>query len=439
MLELLSYGVLPLWLKTAGVNQVGANAVTVLNWQAGLPGVVWDAESDPDQDQATVALIEGYLKRLSAKGLLLQAPQGIWLQSGVGVLASHAGTTPIPAASLTKMATSLAALQVWGESHQFITTVRTNGAIENGVLQGDLIIEGGGDPFFVWEEGIGLGVSLNQLGIQRVTGRLIITGPFLFNYDTDPIVAGQSLQLALNAESWPFGVDRLYFRMAPGTPKPKVTLAGGVATQKTLPPSRILIRHQSLTVMEILKQMNIYSDNDLSELIAEQLGGVQLVESLARQATGMPAREIQLINGSGLGTENQISPRAATALLMAIQRELQTTGLTIADLLPVAGRDRGTLADRKLPKAVVAKTGTLNSVIALAGVIPTQKQGLVWFSLINRGTDWDGLREQQDLLLQEIVTTWGAVPGTPAAIQPHISDRPRLGATQRNIIITDQD
>lgn len=435
MLELFSYGVLPFWLKTTGVNQVGANAVTVLNWQAGLPGVVVSPESDQGSDPVTATTIQAYLKRLSAKGLLIQAPQGIWIQSGVGVLGSHAGTTPIPAASLTKIATSLAALKTWGESHQFVTGVRTNGVIENGTLKGDLIIQGAGDPFFVWEEAIGLGVTLNQLGIKHVTGRLIITGPFSMNYETDPLVAGQSLQSALDPASWPLGVEQLYFRMAPGTPKPVVTFGRGVASQQSVPPSRLLIQHHSLPLVEILKQMNIYSDNDLAELIAEQLGGAKIVQSLAQAATGMPSAEIQLINGSGLGTENQISPRAVSALLMALQRELQSTQLTVADLFPVSTRDGGTLEYRQLPQGVVAKTGTLNDVIALAGVVPTQKQGLVWFTLINRGTDWEGLREQQDLFLQEIVRQWGAVPVMPPAIQPHITNRPRLGISARNMII----
>ncbi|XGB40382.1 MAG: D-alanyl-D-alanine carboxypeptidase [Cyanobacteria bacterium LVE1205-1] len=90
----------------------------------------------------------------------------------------HQGTKPLPVASLTKVATTLAALETWGPNHQFVTTVRSNGTIRNGVLTGDLIIQGGGDSLFTWEDGIALGNGLQQLGIQTVKGKLVITEQF---------------------------------------------------------------------------------------------------------------------------------------------------------------------------------------------------------------------------------------------------------------------
>ena len=43
-----------------------------------------------------------------------------------------------------------------------------------------------------------------------------------------------------------------------------------------------------------------------------------------------------------------------------------------------------------MPTATVMKTGTLNDVSALAGVMPTRDRGLVWFAIINRGTNVSG-------------------------------------------------
>ncbi|HAG82127.1 MAG TPA: D-alanyl-D-alanine carboxypeptidase, partial [Cyanobacteria bacterium UBA12227] len=60
--------------------------------------------------------------------------------------------------------------------------------------------------------------------------------------------------------------------------------------------------------------------------------------------------EIQLINTSGLGVENRISPHAATAMLMAVERFLEPYQLNIADVFPLAGYDHhGTMRTRKLP------------------------------------------------------------------------------------------
>ena len=431
MWELLGSGVVSLWLETAGVELPGRNAVTVLKWQAGLPELIVPNTSE----QALTLTAEEYLAGLRAKGLLSLPTQGLWMQSEFASLVSVAGTTPMPGASLTKIATSLASLDIYGPTHQFETLISATGPIENGVLRGDLVVSGGGDPFFVWEEAIALGVALNQLGLKQVTGNLIITGDFWMNYQLNPYVAGELLREGLNSASWSSGVQNLYYRMPPGTPKPQVAIAGFVISQKSVAKTKPLIRHQSLPLIYILKQMNVESDNDLAEILAKLVGGAKKVQQIAAWSAGVPQAEIQLINGSGLGEENQVSPRAASAMLRAIQRYLQTAKWNIADLFPVSGRDKGTLEERNIPKGAVVKTGTLNDTIALSGVLPTKEHGLVWFTLINRGTNWDRLREEQDVFLQQIIKQLGAAP-LPPSLTYHINgNRLGLGAKERNEVV----
>ena len=119
---------------------------------------------------------------------------GVWLQSEAGMLAHHQGTVPLPAASLTKVATTLAALRAWGPTYQFVTLVDATGPIQDGVLRGDLIVQGGGDPFFVTEDALALRQSLQELGLRRVTGKLIISGNFFMNFTTNPTVSGKLLK-----------------------------------------------------------------------------------------------------------------------------------------------------------------------------------------------------------------------------------------------------
>ncbi|MGK7920247.1 MAG: D-alanyl-D-alanine carboxypeptidase, partial [Trichodesmium sp.] len=120
----------------------------------------------PDNSESIAsAEIKTYLNRLASQGFSEQN-QGIWIQSNDTLLANHQGTIPLPAASITKVATSLVALETFKPDHQFITLIGTTGTIENGVLNGDLIIQGGEDPFFVWEEAIAIGNLLNKIGIQ---------------------------------------------------------------------------------------------------------------------------------------------------------------------------------------------------------------------------------------------------------------------------------
>lgn len=433
MLQLFGSGLISLWLDMAGVHAKPLNVLEVLALQSS-PGLVLA----PDPNPAGTNTVQQYLKGLETLGLV--TAQGVWIQSGPVLVANNQGTVPLPAASLTKIATSLAALKTWGPDHQFETLISATGAIKNGVLQGDLIIQGSGDPFFVWEEAIALSKSLNQMGIKRVTGNLVLSGNFAMNYQSNPIQAGQVLLQGLDSQLWSSAAAVQYLKNFPqGTPRPQVVISGSVQVATLPVPKQILLlRHHSLPLSQILKEMNIYSNNEMAEMLATTLGGAQFVQSSAAHAAGVPQSEIQLVNGSGLGVKNRISPRAACAMLMAIQQELLPHQLDVADLFPMAGREhRGTMATRHIPNATVVKTGTLNDVSALAGVMPTRDRGLVWFAIINRGSDVEGFRAQQDRLLQRLLQQWRVAPVLPAALTSHqASDTTsQLGAADRNEIV----
>ncbi len=442
MLDLFSSGIISVWLHMAGVSSAGANAASVLAWEGGIPGlgVAMDlanggvSVANPDLPASTA--VQEFLKDLKRKGLT-EGNQGVWVQAGMLPLVSQQGTTLMPGASLTKIATSLASLETWGADYQFETRFRGTGPIRNGVLQGDLVVSGGGDPLFVWEEAIAVGNALNALGIRRVAGNLIVTGNFRMNQQSDPVTAGELLREALNGRSWSRDVQSIYSKMPPGTKRPQVVVVGSTVPQQQFVGSgRLLMARRSLPLVEILKQMNVHSDNQMAQMLADNLGGAKIVQQQATWAAGVPAAELQLVNGSGLGVENQMSPRAACAMMQAIGRYLQTTSLTVADLFPVSGRDAGTLEHRHIPPYAVVKTGTLDSVIALAGAIPTRDRGLVWFAIINRGTDWDSLRAQQDVFLQKLVGRWGTASTLPKVITPHIDgSKPALGAANRSDIL----
>lgn len=437
MLELLGSGLVSLWLEMAGVQIKPAQALQTLASQTS-PGLVLA----PDPNPSGATSVEEYLQALIKSKLVtenLTESQGIWLQSGPILMANHQGTTPLPAASLTKIATSLVALKNWGPNHQFETLVSTTGPIVNGVLQGDLVITGGGDPLFVWEEAIALGNTLNQMGIKEVKGNLLVTDNFAMNFEPNPMLAGQMLKQALNHTTWTRPANYSYAIMRRGTAKPQVVIAGGVKlVSQPNPQQTLLLRRRSLTLQQLIKEMNIFSNNFMSEMLVESLGGAAIMQSQAAKLAGVPETEIQLINGSGLGVDNRISPRAACAMLMAIQREATAHNINVADLFPTSGFDRrGTIQSRNMPYATVMKTGTLREVSALAGVIPTRDRGLVWFAIINRGPQIPGFRASQDRLLQSLVKQLEVSPDIPPAITPQSPKyfAPEFGAASRNEIL----
>lgn len=372
------------------------------------------APTTPDPN--TTKIVQQYLAKLAAQGYP-QSAQGIWIQTGNQLLANHQGTTPLSAASLTKVATSLAALQTYGVEHRFQTMIGTNGTIENGIVKGDLIVQGGDDPFFVWEEAITLGNALSQQGIKQVTGDLIITGRFFMNFETDLGKAGTLLKQGLNAKTWSNEAIAQYETLPAGTPKPQIAIAGSVKVSANPPNFTTIARHQSLPLPELLKKMNRFSNNAMAEIVASSIGGAKVVSLKAAQTAGVPQNEVILVNGSGLAVENRISPRAVCSMFLAIEQLLKPSKMTIGDIFAIVGTDEGILDGRKLPTGLVTKSGSLNEVSALAGVLPTSKNGLVWFVIMNGGgANLEGFRSGQEALLNSFANQWGRVSTAPVEL-----------------------
>jgi D-alanyl-D-alanine carboxypeptidase/D-alanyl-D-alanine-endopeptidase (penicillin-binding protein 4) len=402
----------------------------VANWRS-----PWMVGLTPDL--AIDQLLADYLAGLERQGWKIPQ-QGIWIQAQDSAVAQHQGQIPMPAASLTKLATTLAALKSWPLDHRFDTLVGLQGTLNQGVLEGNLVIQGSGDPLFVWEEGIVLANHLQSLGIQRVTGDLIIVGPFTMNFSEDPKASAAQLQQVMHSNTWNRAIRAAYGNLEANTTLPRLTLEGRV---RRLPANALpaevtwLVRHQSLPLVAILKAMNIYSNNVMSEQVAALVGGSRVVTETASAMADLPPGELSLVNGSGLGMDNTMSARAAVAMTVALQREMEGQGYSVADVLPVAGEDVGTLIDRRLPTTATVKTGTLDEVSALAGMVPTAEKGPVWFAIINRGWDISSLRVQQDQLIQAIQAHWGTAT-VPATLSTQVRMQTgdyRYGDPRRNV------
>ncbi len=77
-------------------------------------------------------------------------------------------------ASVMKLVTTYAALELLKPNFQWKTEVYRSAIMENGVLQGNLIIKGYGDPSFKEEDFRRLLLSLRQMGLKEIQGDLII-------------------------------------------------------------------------------------------------------------------------------------------------------------------------------------------------------------------------------------------------------------------------
>ena len=95
------------------------------------------------------------------------------LASGRELAALHPDVALIPA-STTKLATAIVALDVLGSEYRYRTELRARGAVRGGVLEGDLILKGGGDSELDVADLLELAVHLSTSGIHRVDGRFLI-------------------------------------------------------------------------------------------------------------------------------------------------------------------------------------------------------------------------------------------------------------------------
>ena len=424
MLKFISIPLLGLFLQLFSVEPEKLEPVPLLSWnKADIFNLV--TQEDPTVEK----IVQDYLRKLERQGLD-KAP-GVWIQSDWIDLADNRATTPMSAASLTKIATTLAALEKLPWDYRFVTELYTTGEIKNGILQGDLIIKGGGDPLFVWEEAIILGNSLNQLGIRKITGNLVITGDFAMNFNHNSLQAGNLLKQALNSNLWSAAIEKQYQKLLPNTPRSQVIINGTVLLKDSLANNAdLILRHQSPTLTYILKQMNIYSNNHIAQMVANYIGGTQFVRETVTKLANISQTEIQLVNGSGLSVDNRISPRAVCSIYLALQGKLESTPLNIADLFPVAGIDqKGTIKERDIPDGVAIKTGTLAQVSALAGVIPTADRGPICFAIINQGGSIERFRSEQDELVQHLAQHWQL---NPAVTKPKNSLSETLGDPLRN-------
>ena len=144
-------------------------------------------------------------------------------------------------------------------------------------------------------------------------------------------------------------------------------------------------------------------------MIGSMVGGPPAVERFLKNDVGLQDEECRIVTSSGLGS-NQISPRATVQILRKLTVYLQKYGLGLERMLPVAGIDDGTL-ERRFTDAyrgsVVAKTGTLSGVSALAGIAYTRSRGPLFFVIYNRGGSSSRFRIAQDETIKKLITLYG--------------------------------
>ena len=119
-------------------------------WQAELRNVITEAKTSPGLRGAAVGLC-------------------VLNSQGEVIFDEQAHTAFIPASAL-KTVTTATALELLGPDFRFITECLAASPIQNGLLEGDLVLVGGGDPMLDLAALEQIAVKLHAAGLRRITG-----------------------------------------------------------------------------------------------------------------------------------------------------------------------------------------------------------------------------------------------------------------------------
>jgi len=100
-------------------------------------------------------------------------------------LVSYNSEVPRNPASTMKVLTTYAALELLGPAYTWRTRAYAAGPVRDLALEGNLILEGGGDPFMTADRWWGFVNGLRQVGIERVTGDVVIDNSYFAHQGDD--------------------------------------------------------------------------------------------------------------------------------------------------------------------------------------------------------------------------------------------------------------
>ncbi|MBN2160878.1 MAG: D-alanyl-D-alanine carboxypeptidase/D-alanyl-D-alanine-endopeptidase [Spirochaetes bacterium] len=108
------------------------------------------------------------------------------------IVRAHNRSRAFIPASTTKVLSALTALDVLGPDYRFSTSLSKKGSIDDGVLDGDLYLSGGGDPLLTVSDLMDLADALKNEGVTSVSGS--------FRYDESDLVGAPCIDAGMETD-----------------------------------------------------------------------------------------------------------------------------------------------------------------------------------------------------------------------------------------------
>jgi D-alanyl-D-alanine carboxypeptidase/D-alanyl-D-alanine-endopeptidase (penicillin-binding protein 4) len=396
-----------------------------------------------------VAPIADAALRAQLDEVVAASPEATCLTVSVGgrIIYAHNPDRALVPASTEKLVTAVAALAVLGRDTHFTTRVVAAAEPQDGVVDGDLVLVGGGDPLLATKPYVEhfrnqpqIRTSMEELadrvvaaGVRQVTGR-VLGDESHFDSDRYPDTwparyaeqsqVGPLTALSVNDafSAWPEQQTREgTVESTPSADPPTyaadqltallrargVTVAGAPGAGQAPADAAEIATIDSPPMTKVVDQLVTESDNQTAELLVKEMGRKESGQPTTAAGVAAVTREMEELglarpgtraaDGSGLDETNAASCR----LLMNILDQGGPEGL-VAHGLAIAGKT-GTLADRFLDsparERLHAKTGTLNTVTALTGFVRATQGPVLTFAYIANGeyVNPDLLHLQEDM------------------------------------------
>lgn len=321
------------------------------------------------------------------------------------VLFSHNEDKLFTPASLTKIFTLLAALEMLGEEYAYPTSFYFSSTVP-GEINGDLYIIGSGDPTQSPEVIIKIADDLVQkFSIRHISGDIVLdNSKFLPEEflgrgwmwdDKNPLIGALTVtgyKINEKQNSYLNTMPLLWGNIfSQELSKKGVKIKGDIRIGKTPEDLKVKYIYYSDTLDKILAYMMKKSDNQIAENIFRTLAQannpeeastvartIASLEEVIDTALGLKwGKDYILVDGCGLSEYNITTP---AHLVKAITYLYQKYDFKILDYF-ASTKEKGTLKER-LSFQVWGKTGTLSSASALAGLLQTKNMRWVVFCLM---------------------------------------------------------
>lgn len=406
------------------------------------------AQSDEETGQVSIPeTIENTILRpqgsaIFARPLLYKNESTIsYCESTKGTLSSYSGyrdLKPYPLASVSKVFLTAWALQKLGADYRFQMVWKLKRISNQGDY--DAYLQTNYDPIVNIEKIIFALAELNKKGVLRIRNLVIdqttrvylsvLTNPHLELQDV-PVSTGQSLEnleTILNSKNWSSQTEiaKKNIQNTLLSNSKNILFPNEFAVQNVSyrPRNQIdlnyyndEVRIQSSILVKYLKEVNVFSNNYVTDSLFSLLGGAQAFDQFQSKELKISKQELKIYTGSGLSlqingdrVDNSGSCLSVLKTLKYLDLISARSNLNLGHVLLTAGMDQGTYeSNLTFNKNVVLKTGRLYDVPTLnvAGISASQN-GHTYFAVMAHdfdNADESAVKIKRDELIADLMGT----------------------------------